>query len=83
MDAGIEFQLFLLAAMNALGLAVLLFQVVTAGAINLLFEIIKLPLKAAHGLDRLVHAVNQALTLGVVEAEFTDGTRNLYLFAPQ
>src|SRR6185437_8029536 len=68
-NAGISLLLFQLELVLALDAAVLALGLFNAGGVNLLLQVVDLAIELAHGIDALVHAIDEALALRIGELE--------------
>src|SRR5579884_3198668 len=82
-DAGIGLQLFQIITMLALNAAVFALGFFNARCVNLFFQVVHLAIERAHGVNGLVHAVNQALALRIGELQSANAGGNFHLRASQ
>ena len=76
-------ELFQIVAVLPLDAPVLALGLLNPRGLGFLFQIVDLAVERAHGVDRLVYAVDQPLALGVGELQLADPAGNLHVRASQ
>src|SRR5215472_15843217 len=71
-DAGFGLQRLQVGAVRALDTAEFLLGILAPSGLDLLFQVVDVAIKRPHGVNRLVHAIDQALALWIGELQVAD-----------